>query len=134
MQKILLPFMVIRHISLFATLLFMLSSCAIYRIDIQQGNGITQEMVDQLRVGMPAQKVQFILGSPLLQDVFNGNQRWDYYYSFQAGGQQREQRKVTLLFDKDERLTSINGDVVSRNNAPAAPTSTTESQSSEPIL
>lgn len=89
---------------------FFLSSCAVYKIDIQQGNVVTQEMLDQLELHMPAKKVRFILGSPTLIDVFH-SKRWDYTYSFQSGWKNREQRHLTLFFDQEDQLVRIEGDV-----------------------
>lgn len=81
----------------------------VYRIDVQQGNVVTQEMLAQLKPGMEKNKVRYIMGSPLVVDVFHED-RWDYLYSFQSGSGQREQRRVTLYF-KDDRLASIDGNV-----------------------
>ena len=61
-----------------------------YKIDIQQGNVITQEMVDQLRPGMTRAQVQYVMGTPLLEDTFNKD-RWDYVYSMQPGSEPRTQ-------------------------------------------
>lgn len=81
-----------------------------YKIDIQQGNVVTQSMVDQLELGMTRAQVQYIMGTPLLQDTFDRN-RWDYVYSHQPGDQAREQRTVTLFFDNDRlRSRSISGE------------------------
>ncbi len=90
---------------------FLLSGCAVYKIDIQQGNVVTQEQLNQLSAGMSAQKVRFIMGTPLLVDTFH-SKRWDYYYSFKAGHQNREQRLVSLYFDDSGFLNSVGGDVV----------------------
>uniref|UniRef100_UPI0021473CD8 outer membrane protein assembly factor BamE n=1 Tax=Endozoicomonas sp. SESOKO1 TaxID=2828742 RepID=UPI0021473CD8 len=78
-----------------------------YKIDIQQGNVITRGMVDQLRPGMTRAQVQYVMGTPLLEDTFNSN-RWDYVYSQQPGGKSREQKTVTLFFENDQ-LNSIQG-------------------------
>ena len=80
-----------------------------YKIDIQQGNVITQEMVDQLRPGMTRAQVQYVMGTPLLEDTFNSH-RWDYVYSLQPVGKSREQKTVTLFFENDQ-LRSIQGDL-----------------------
>ncbi len=85
-----------------------------YKIDIQQGNVITQEMINQLRPGMTRAQVQYVMGSPLLEDTFNRN-RWDYIYSLQPGGKDREQKTVTLFFENDQ-LSSIQGDLKPENN------------------
>ena len=79
-----------------------------YKIDIQQGTVITQAMVDQLRPGMTRNQVQYVMGTPLLEDTFNRD-RWDYVYSMQPGGEQRTQQTLTILFE-DDNLASIQGD------------------------
>ena len=104
---------------------FLLTSCAIYKIDVQQGNVVTQEMLDQLAVGMPMSKVRFIMGTPIVVDVFH-QQRWDYVYNFQAGGGEREQRRISLFFNKGN-LARIGGDI-------APKTSTTTTPSVKPVL
>ncbi|MEW6354552.1 MAG: outer membrane protein assembly factor BamE [Pseudomonadota bacterium] len=81
----------------------------VHRIDIQQGNVITQEMVDKLKPGMDKNQVRFALGTPTIVDVFH-QERWDYVYSFQPGGGERQQRHLALFFDGD-RLVRIEGDV-----------------------
>ena len=80
-----------------------------YKIDIQQGNVVTQEMVDQLRPGMTRAQVQYVMGTPLLEDSFNRD-RWDYVYSNQPGGGDRTQTTVTVIFEADS-LVSIEGDL-----------------------
>jgi outer membrane protein assembly factor BamE len=81
----------------------------VHKIDIQQGNVITQDMLSQLEVGMERSKVHFIMGTPMVADVFHSN-RWDYLYSFQEGGGRREQRRVSLFFE-DDRLVRVEGDI-----------------------
>lgn len=81
----------------------------VYRIDIPQGNIITQEMLDQLKPGMSKSQVRFLLGTPLLVDVFHQD-RWDYLYSYQPGGKDRLQRRVSVFFS-DDKLTRLEGDV-----------------------
>ncbi|MEQ8659930.1 MAG: outer membrane protein assembly factor BamE [Gammaproteobacteria bacterium] len=81
----------------------------VHRIDVQQGNVITQDMLAQLRRGMDKKKVTFIMGSPIVQDTFNAD-RWDYLYTFQSGRDQPERRLVTLYF-VDDKLDSLGGDV-----------------------
>lgn len=91
----------------------------VHKIDIQQGNVITQDMVDRLEPGMDKSQVQFVLGTPPLIDVFH-QQRWDYVYSMHPGGGERQQRHIALFFEGD-KLTRIEGDV-----QPAAGTPDTE--------
>ena len=80
----------------------------VYKVDVDQGNIISQEMIDQLRPDMTEQQVQFILGTPLLIDVFHQN-RWDYLYSQQPGGEARTQSRISLFF-KDDHLIGVQGD------------------------
>jgi outer membrane protein assembly factor BamE len=93
-------------------LLFGTTACSrwIYRIDVQQGNVITQDMLAQLHAGMEKDKVRFIMGTPLMVDVFHQN-RWDYVYSMQPAGRAREQRQVSLYFNNEDKLARIAGDI-----------------------
>ena len=81
-----------------------------YKIDIQQGNYVTQEMVSSLKSGMTKDQVRTVLGTPLLTDLFHA-ERWDYVYWKQTGGGKREQRKLAVFFS-DGKLTRVDGDVV----------------------
>lgn len=83
-----------------------------YKIDIQQGNVLTQEMVSQLKPGLTKDQVRFILGTPVLMDMFHAN-RWDYVYRFQKGGASTvEMRKFSTFFDESGRLARVSGDVM----------------------
>ncbi len=98
-----------------ATLLMLaLSACSwfqfpgVYRINIQQGNIVTQDMVDQLEIGMTKRQVNFVLGTALLQDSFNLD-RWDYYYSLRDAKGKLTERKFTVYF-LDDALIRTEGD------------------------
>jgi outer membrane protein assembly factor BamE len=80
-----------------------------HRIDVQQGNVVTQDMIAQLKPGMDKKKVNFIMGSPVIQDTFHAD-RWDYVYTFQAGRKKPVKRLVTLYFEK-EKLVRVGGNV-----------------------
>jgi outer membrane protein assembly factor BamE len=86
------------------------SVIAPYRIDIQQGNVVTQQMVAKLKAGMTRAQVRFALGSPLVVDPFRTD-RWDYVYSYQKQGKDIERRHITVIFE-EEKLARIEGDVV----------------------
>jgi outer membrane protein assembly factor BamE len=81
-----------------------------YRIDIRQGNYITQEMVAQLKPGMTRDQVRFILGTPLVADIFHA-ERWDYIYSFKPGRGEMQLRRFAVFFE-DNKLARVAGDVV----------------------
>jgi outer membrane protein assembly factor BamE len=92
--------------------LLALAGCSfpgVYKIDIQQGNVVTQDMIDQLRPGMTRRQVRFIMGNPMLVDTFHPN-RWDYLYSMQQGGARRQQERVSVFFNGDDQLASLSGD------------------------
>ncbi|MBK1679358.1 cell envelope protein SmpA [Rhodocyclus tenuis] len=82
-----------------------------YRIDVQQGNVLTQEMVSQLKPGQTREQVRFILGTPMLIDMFHAD-RWDYVYRLRKGATNEvETRRFTVFFDADGRLFRVTGDV-----------------------
>ncbi len=98
----------------FSIVILLISGCnkdkipGVYRIDIQQGNEVTQEMLNQLKPQMTKSQVSYIMGTPLLIDTFHPD-RWDYIYSFHPGNGSREQRRITVYFDND-KLSYIEGD------------------------
>ncbi|MGA6099396.1 outer membrane protein assembly factor BamE [Stutzerimonas marianensis] len=102
--------------------LFALAGCSfpgVYKVDIQQGNVVTQDMIDQLRPGMTRSQVRFIMGNPLITDTFHAN-RWDYLYSIKPGGSQRQQERISLVFNSNDQLAGLAGDFkpgVSRDEA-----------------
>jgi outer membrane protein assembly factor BamE len=81
-----------------------------HRIEIQQGNFISQELVAELKPGMSKEQVRLTLGTPLLTDIFHAD-RWDYVYWRERPGEKREQRKLTVYFE-DGKLSRLDGDVV----------------------
>ncbi|MCG6896876.1 MAG: outer membrane protein assembly factor BamE [Thiocapsa sp.] len=81
----------------------------VYKMTVQQGNIITEEMVDGLELGMTKRQVQFLLGTPVLTDFFRTD-RWDYTYTIQRGHQPMEIRYLTLHFSEDS-LARIEGDI-----------------------
>ena len=64
--------------------LFLIQGCIVYKIDVQQGNEISAEMLSQLEIGMTKREVTRVLGYPLVNDPFHNN-RWDYYFYFKEG-------------------------------------------------
>lgn len=86
-----------------------------YRMDVRQGNFVTQEMVAQLKPGLTRDQVRFILGSPLVADMFHAD-RWDYVYRFLPGRGEPQQRRLTVFF-QDNKLTRVAGDVVADDGA-----------------
>ena len=78
-----------------------------YRIDIQQGNFVSKEMVAQLRPGLSRDQVRFVLGTPLLNDMFHAN-RWDYDFRLAKGNGEIMASRVSVFF-KDDLVEHIEG-------------------------
>lgn len=79
----------------------------VYKMTVQQGNIITESMVNQVQLGMSPEQVRFLLGTPLLTDMFHTN-RWDYIYTIRRGHNPMEIKRLTLWFE-DGQLVSIEG-------------------------
>ncbi len=94
----------------------MLPSLKAYKIDVQQGNYITQDMVAKLKPGMTRSQVRYALGTPLIVDPFRTD-RWDYFYMFHKAGELTEQRVFTVVFRGDV-MERIEGDVIAGPGAP----------------
>lgn len=112
MQKVLIALAVI------ATTGF-IGGCSFYRIDVPQGNIVTQEMVDRLKPGMTRRQVRAVMGTPLVRDPFHAD-RWDYIYYFKPGRGEVERRHLALYFEAD-RLTRIEGDLRPRPQSEIPP-------------
>jgi outer membrane protein assembly factor BamE len=78
-----------------------------YRPDIQQGNFVSQEMLAQLKVGQTRDQVKFILGTPLMMDIFHGD-RWDYPFYLARGNGELTSARVTVYF-KDDKVAKFDG-------------------------
>lgn len=83
-------------------------SLGVYKLDINQGNFLTDDQVEKLKVGQTKQQVRAILGSPLLTDAFHQN-RWDYVYEFRRQGVTMEHRNFAVFFE-DDKLARWEGD------------------------
>ncbi len=97
-------------VSILAVAGLWLSGC-IYRIDIQQGNLLEESVIDQVEVGMTRSQVQFLLGSPMVEDSFHRN-RWDYTYYFQRGRSQDIERRWFIVYFENDRVSSLNKNAV----------------------
>ena len=85
-----------------------LSGCAFFKphkIDIEQGNVITQEEVSRLHSGMTEAQVKNVMGTPTLVNIFSTNQI-DYVYTLQHNYNPRIEKKAICHFQHG-RLTNI---------------------------
>jgi outer membrane protein assembly factor BamE len=102
-----------RKILLIITSIILISGCSqfpgVYKLDIPQGNMITQETVNQLRPGMTQRQVQFVMGTPIVEDTFNSD-RWDYIYTMKKPDQTPTLSRVSVFFT-DGVLSNIQGDL-----------------------
>ena len=92
-----------------------LSGCSVsqlpfvYRPDLEQGTVLSADKIALLRPGMTLQQVQFLLGTPTIQDPFHAK-RWDYVYLRDShDGESPVQHRLTLFFDDNNRLQAAQG-------------------------
>ncbi len=102
--------MVVKISAMIAFLL--LTGCSLlphvlFKIDVQQGNVVTEEMLEKLKPGMTKSQVLFVLGSPLIMDAFRDN-RWDYVYLYRKKGDLIEQKRLTIFFENDALVNTEN--------------------------
>jgi len=98
-----------RHVLFAAILALLLSGClSVYKVEVQQGNVVTQEMIDKLKPGMTPSQVRFVMGTPLIVDPFHQD-RWDYYYYLRRSNETSgESQRVTVVF-KNDLLIAVQG-------------------------
>ena len=95
--------------------LTLMSGCSgklftIHKIDVQQGNAVEVEKVEKLAVGMTKEQVEFLLGSPMMTDIFHP-ERWDYIYALIPGYGEKERRHVSIIFNGDRVVEIIKSDM-----------------------
>jgi len=103
-----------------ALLAFGPAGCSIYKVDIQQGNTLETEQVNELKLGMTREQVTYLLGTPLIRDPFHP-ERWDYVYSFKPGGGKLKSQHLTLYFEHNT-LAKIDRDSFHDFNEMQTPT------------
>lgn len=79
-----------------------------YKMDIRQGNFVTPAMREKLKPGMTKPQVRYVLGTPMINDVFHGN-RWDYAYRLERGGKVIETQNMTLYFEGENLVRVVDG-------------------------
>ena len=107
----------IRTLSIAVACALIIAGCSlprVHRISVQQGNVITQEMVDQLKPGMTRSQVAYIMGEPILRSAFVEN-RWDYIYTIAVPGYFENDVRLSLFFE-DDALLYFTGDLAPSEN------------------
>src|SRR4029077_15350436 len=92
-----------------------LRSFGVYKLDINQGNYLSQDMVDKLKVGQTKAQVRQLLGTPLVVRAFPDS-RWDYVYKFTHQGRIVAHRTLTTYF-VDDKLARWEGDEMPASQA-----------------
>lgn len=80
-----------------------ISACSIpkvYKLTVQQGNIVTQEMIDELKVGMTKRQVAYVMGTPLIRSPYQQD-RWDYLYTLERRDKVVKDYQVTVFFNDD---------------------------------
>ena len=95
-----------------ATLATLISACSmqVYKLNIQQGNIVTQDMLDQLKPGMNKRQVAYIMGNPVLKDTFSTRQ-WDYIYRTERREDQIKQYHIRVFFDQAQKYSHFEGEL-----------------------
>ena len=96
-------------LSIAALFISLVSACGsiLYKAEIAQGNFVSKEQVDALKLGMPRLQVADILGTPLLVSVFHAD-RWEYVFNLKRQGIETPSYKLTVYF-KGDVLDKIDG-------------------------
>ncbi|HTN93365.1 MAG TPA: outer membrane protein assembly factor BamE [Gallionella sp.] len=97
-------------------LTFLLASCdsfyipllTPYKMDIRQGNFVSQDMRDKLKLGLTRAQVKYVLGTPMISDPFHPD-RWDYVYRFEHQGKVIEKQNLTIYFEGDNLVRIVDG-------------------------
>ena len=86
-----------------------LAAC-VYRIDIQQGNLLDEDDINQVDLGMTRSQVQFVLGTPMISDSFHRD-RWDYAYYYRRGRSPDADRRWIVVYFENDRVQRIDRDL-----------------------
>jgi outer membrane protein assembly factor BamE len=102
-----------RTIAAIVIIIALLSAAAcslprVHKVTVQQGNVITQDMVDRLKPGMTRSQVAFVMGEPVFRNAFDDS-RWDYLYTLEVPGYYEDQKRISLYFEND-LLSHFTGD------------------------
>lgn len=103
-----------------------------YRVEVVQGNVVTQEQIALIKPGMTRSQVRDILGSPLLNDIFHAD-RWDYVFTINRQGTDPQRRSVVVKFDGD-MLQSVQAPELPQERSFVASIDTFKSKRKPPAL
>lgn len=103
-----------KHITAVSLVLVTLAGCSwtnklVHRIDINQGNYIDQNAVEELKFGMSKEQVKFLLGQPMLIESGYPN-TWYFVQWLKPGHEKAKQKELILSFDDTNLLLNMEGD------------------------
>jgi len=87
----------------------------VFKINVQQGNIITQEMLDTLKPGMTKKQIHFVLGKPVVENLFDESLE-NYVYTYQKSGGKVEQQTITVFYENN-LYTRHEGTLLDKNPA-----------------
>jgi outer membrane protein assembly factor BamE len=93
---------------------FDLTGGLLYKPEIVQGNFVSSEQRQALKLGMPRAQVKDILGTPLMASVFHAD-RWDYVFTIRRQGVAPQSFKLSLQFKADVLADIQSDDLPSEN-------------------
>jgi outer membrane protein assembly factor BamE len=82
------------------------ASACVYRMDVQQGNLLDAEQVEQVEVGMTRSQVRFLLGTPMVMDAFDPD-RWDYVYSLRRGHSRKVSKRHLVVWFEGDKVVRV---------------------------
>ena len=92
---------------------FAFTPACVYEVDVQQGNKLEPKDIESVKVGMTRNQVRFLLGTPVVADVFRDD-RWDYIYYFRPGRSKKPERRWLIVWFDGDIVTQIQRDVETR--------------------
>lgn len=96
----------------------LLQACSfpgVFKINVQQGNIITQKMLDTLKPGMTQKQVHFVLGKPVVENIFNSSLE-NYVYTYQKAGGDVQQQTIKVYYE-DDLFAKYEGTLLEHNPA-----------------
>ena len=96
-----------------------LSGCVfpgVYKLNVQQGNIVTQDMLDKLKPGMTQRQVIYVMGNPVLQNPYEAK-RWDYYYTLEVRDEVTKNYRIQVFFDDKGLFSRYEGELPAKDIA-----------------
>ncbi len=86
----------------------------IYKVEVQQGNLLTQADLKKVELGMSKRHITYLIGSPNIIDPFHQD-RWEYIFTIKPSRGDYKENKITMIFDDEDKLKEIKGSGVTED-------------------